>query len=1361
MLPPNPSLDVVKNHRQHYLDRKLARSPLLLFFPGAYRIDAHDLLSGVTANLPANDGLTGVSTPESLIKNLLGSRLDATINQTRPSLIKKLEKIYKAAQDSRLSTGQHTLYLGYPCVVLPGEASKTKLAPLFMFAIDLAVTSQKITIKRRLEAEDGQQSKAPMDAIFNRLLASYIEREYGVVIGKDLHEVTVNDTNVDEFVAGVFAGWTGIKNDFSFPSVSKTAERSQLKLLSNQNDDPYIADFAIFGIADFTGQAMLDDLDKIIKMMQAGTQCPAALNSIIDVAQNNVDVEGHEPSNDQAKWLVEKSDPSQEKVIWTHKVNCLTVLQGPPGTGKSQTIVNIVADALANKKTVLVVCQKRAAIEVVLKRLAAKGLGDVAVLVDDIDKDRLPVIRRLDQIEGDFNGSLSQFAERNRLSDDIQAIENNIDLAIIALNDKTGDTRHRYADAKSILKRLSMLDQPSDWTTKLKLSVVEYLKQDIDLVQLNQFVDTIQALDLRAKKLEYGKNLWSETSESLADDAVKLDEMISYTKKANLLVKEFADTQFSMQHDTKTNWVAGHPWLQNQEATFQSNSLLSNNKDREKFSKFQLWLESIKAIAAFNPNLGVDEVTKQLLNATPENRNELTAYFEQLENDVRNLREILVLRVDIKNDLILRVADNDIPHKTGNWSPDIHAMVLHKWMKDLLAQHSDGFRHAANVTSLTAQLKQRINKKRDADANNILANFDSRIDARNHLKNNNLLRLRAGSGIPKTSLRRLYGSGLQQLKQIAPLLLISPETASSMLPLIPGLFDIVVIDEASQMFVAEAIPMLFRAKQAVIAGDMMQMPPSNFFAYSDDDESYDTDDEEEAEPQQHIAADRVYPLLEAAENALPAGGHSKLRLEVHYRSARKELIDFSNHAFYEGKLIIPSGNSQLPAFMQNAIEFEDLHGEFKSGINEVEAKRIVEILKHIWSLPEDDKPTIGVIVANVKQKERINELLQNLANNDTKFAENYLSESERRVDDEDCSFFVRSIEHVQGDERDLIILGFTYSGNSRSFGPLKDKNDGRKRLNVAITRAKRGMIILNSLNVNHVSNMAEKDSHERYYVWQYLRYAKAVAQDDFKVIDSILNQLNGERLATRQQLEATDSPFEGEVKVFLESKGYYVECQIGESGFRIDLGVKLKPNSPVYLCGIECDGARYHSGWRARTNDVWRQEILESKGWSIFRVWSTDWFERLEDTQGKLLNELDGLCKSGEANTVEAKYNFIKKVVKEAEIESERQDTSLSAEIKVEAQRFNQSPYNPSLFSSDIIELGDIVTYQYLADGKIAKVKIVSGVNDLDSGMLNKNTPLAKALLEAGVGEGEELSYISPKGESRLKIVAIEKSPRE
>ncbi|MEJ1959334.1 MAG: DEAD/DEAH box helicase [Nitrosomonadales bacterium] len=280
-----------------------------------------------------------------------------------------------------------------------------------------------------------------------------------------------------------------------------------------------------------------------------------------------------------------------------------------------------------------------------------------------------------------------------------------------------------------------------------------------------------------------------------------------------------------------------------------------------------------------------------------------------------------------------------------------------------------------------------------------------------------------------------------------------------MLPLQPGLFDVVVIDEASQMFVAEAIPMLFRGKKVVIAGDNNQMPPADFFSYSEDEDENDSGDDigdNLNEDQPLVAAHGVYRLLDAAEDALSAGAHSKLRLMVHYRSSRRELIDFSNHAFYEGKLIIPSGNAALPPFMSTAIEFEEVGGSFKSGLNEVECKRIVEILRGIWAEPESSRPSVGVIVVNVKQRDRVIELLQEVSETDVKFRHALEQESERKRDGEDASFFVRSVEHVQGDERDIIIFALTYSGSSRSFGPLNSKDDGRKRLNVAITRSKHG-----------------------------------------------------------------------------------------------------------------------------------------------------------------------------------------------------------------------------------------------------------------------------------------------------------------
>lgn len=1342
------AIEVVRDHQQHYLSRKLARSPLLHFFPGAYRIDINALFEGIQANLPVTQGTTGVSSPNSLITNLLGSRLDATIHNVRPAMLKRLEKIQKAAVDSRHSTGQHTLYLGYPCVVLPGEAGKTKLAPVFLFAIDLTVTSQKITIKRLIEiGENG--SRVPADAIFNRLMADYIDREYGVSLGTGLHEIEINGANIDSEVDAIFAAGKTIRRDFKYPTASSVPDKNQLKLLDRTRDDPSISDYALLGIAEFTGQAMLDDLDKIIKMMEQGTQCPPALASIIEERDSSLNNQGIEPISDKSKWLVEKSDPSQEKVIWARQKNFLTVLQGPPGTGKSQTIVNIVADALAQKKTVLVVCQKRAAIEVVLKRLSAKGLGDIAVLVDDIDKDRLRVIRQIDQIENEFESSIFLEAERARISDEIQLIEVKIDKAIAALNDKKDGARIRYGDIKTLLKRLTFLQPSDEWTPALKNTVVQYLNGGIDQVQLDEFFKNTKELDKKAGQLSYGKNLWSETFESLADSPRELEDIINAAQTANLRSKEFSTKVVALQHDSTSHWVAAHPWLQGQNPSFQTSGLLDSKEARQHYSKFQHWLRAVSEIAVFNPNLNTGILVNSLLNDGLD-----LDYFQRLEDDSRYLRELIRLRADIQADSIWNSADIELKHKRGDWASDIYAIALHKWGRELLVQHTDGFSHAPNISSLIKQLGDRLKRKRQLDSLNILGGFRLRVATRNELKDKNLLRLRAGSGIPKTSLRNLYSKGLGELKEISPLLLVSPETASSMLPLRSGLFDVVVIDEASQMFVAEAIPMLFRGKQAVIAGDNQQMPPADFFSYSDDEEeSYEEieADESDGVMPQLIAADRVYPLLEAAENALPAGGHSRLRLEVHYRSARRELIDFSNHAFYEGKLIIPSGNAKLPSFMKTAIEFEAIEGHFTSGLNDIEAKRIVELVRNIWAMPEVVRPTVGVIVANTKQRDRVRELLQDVSDRDERLRQVYEREFERTVDGEDVSFFIRSVEHVQGDERDLIIFALTYSGDSRAFGPLNAKNDGRKRLNVAVTRSKLGMIVLSSLNISHISNLTEKGLHERYYVWQYLRYAKAVAQNDYATIESVLNQLNEQRLVLKQKSEATESPFEDEVKQFIESLGFYVECQIGESGFRIDLGIRGSQNSHVYLCGVECDGARYHSGWRARTNDVWRQEILESKGWKIIRVWSTNWFDRPEETQKELAGQLKNLRTAADSENSEIRYQFIRRPPTVSPTQANETDVS----------GHNGSPPHQQVVSNseaggDTVELGDTVIYKYLHDGKIASARIINGQSNPNAGTINALTPLAKSIL--GAAEGEEVSFLSPGGEVRLLIEAIEKS---
>jgi very-short-patch-repair endonuclease len=1358
--------EVVSDHRKHYLDRKLARSPLLHFSPGAHRIDLHELFRGIQPNLPSVDrNSNGVSDPQSLVRNLLEGRFEGAIHGVRPATIKKLERMQKAAGDSMHSTGQHTLFLGYPCIVLPVAGGKSKLAPLTLFAVQIFVSSQKLTIRRVLDSND-QGIPVASEALLNRLVGAYVKREYDVDLNGAEHRFDIKGVELEAQIQHVLSPWNAIRREFCYPQTSEVITKERLKQLEPTSNDPYIADHAILGLAEFSGQALIDDLDQIEKAFEEGLECPPALAKLVMSASTHVDHEAVEPGVESRKWLVEKSDPSQECVIWSQKTNSLVVLQGPPGTGKSQTIVNIVADALAQKKTVMVVCQKRSAIEVVHKRLSAVGLGELAVLVDDIDKDRLKVVRRIDGIEFEFSSDLLHERERTTIAKNILADEVRIDAVIEAINDRTDGTvpsRLRFGDIKALLKELRFLNPSTNWSPQLKQSVVKMMDGGFTLEDLKRSIEGFHEIDAQVHKLRYGQSTWTEVNVTLEDNQELLQDILSYCETARDLGEELASGGTPLHHDSQTSWVAEHPWLHQENSGFPVSGLLSSTNQRNEFGKFQIWIGAIRKIADTNPT--VDSAA--LSAALKAGRLDL-AFLKTLADDARELRSLLALKSSISSHTVLRVVDEHLPGERGNWTTHIHAMALHTWLRDLLKRQQDGFRDAPRISAMVAQLGAALKNKRELDALDILNSYQGRVEARNTLKNRNLLRLRAGQGRPKTSLRKLYSDGMPFLNNVVPLLLVSPETASSMLPLKAGLFDVVVFDEASQMFVAEALPMLFRAKHAVIAGDRQQMPPADFFAYSDTEDEDGNEEEIDDEFDPLVAASGVYRLLDASDNALPAASQSRLSLLVHYRSERRELIDFSNHAFYDGKLIIPAGNAAFPPFMQTAIEFENVDGQFVRGVNEIECRRIVEILRNIWLVRENLRPTVGVIVANGKQRDRVLEVLQEECDRDAKFRTAYEQEDDRSADGEDVSFFVRSVEHVQGDERDLIIFGLTYSGSSRAYGPLNARNDGRKRLNVAVTRAKRGMIVLTSLTVSHISNAGEKGSQERYYVWQYLNYARAVAANDHEGVDRVLNQLNDQRHEAKVAASATESPFEEDVKRFVESLGLHVNCQVGESGFRIDLGVRVTKDSRNYLCGLECDGARYHSSWRARTSDVWRQEILEAKGWKILRVWSTDWFENLEETKHKLAKELLRLRDAAQSKIEPTQHQFIRRATIDQAINkltATNSKSSVKTDDTVEASSapYGGAPATVQLQTKTIVqtptedeicvEVGDTVEYEYLIDGRLASAQIVRSTGDPTSGSINRDSALAKALLDAVIGEAVE--FLSPKGKINLVVRAI------
>jgi len=444
--------------------------------------------------------------------------------------------------------------------------------------------------------------------------------------------------------------------------------------------------------------------------------------------------------------------------------------------------------------------------------------------------------------------------------------------------------------------------------------------------------------------------------------------------------------------------------------------------------------------------------------------------------------------------------------------------------------------------------------------------------------------------LPLRQLIRRAGRAALGLK---PCFMMGPRSVAQYLE--PGAieFDLLVIDEASQMRPADALGAVARCKQLVVVGDSKQLAPSSFFdRISNADE--DDDDQFEATVSESIL-DAVAPVF------------ARRQLRWHYRSRHPSLIAFSNLHFYENRLMLfPS-----PHFSGEALGIRFQYhrdGVFEGQVNLVEAQALVARVVEL--ILRDRSVSLGVATMNAKQRDLIERLLEEEAKNDASFAEAW---EVNRLEDE--PLFVKNLENVQGDEREIMIISCTYGRSQPSgrvmqrFGPINSA-DGGRRLNVLFTRSRTRMEIFSSMLPSDII-IGEKSSDGVKALRGMLRYAETGV---------IEGTISGGR--------EPDSDFEIAVARLLEFHGYEVECQIGVAGFFIDLGVKHPHRDGEYILGIECDGAAYHSSKSARDRDRIREEILEGMGWTIERIWSTDWFTDPEKALQPVLEELARQVKS-------------------------------------------------------------------------------------------------------------------------------------
>jgi very-short-patch-repair endonuclease len=584
------------------------------------------------------------------------------------------------------------------------------------------------------------------------------------------------------------------------------------------------------------------------------------------------------------------------------------------------------------------------------------------------------------------------------------------------------------------------------------------------------------------------------------------------------------------------------------------------------------------------------------------------------------------LRQRIERDNLLRELWEQLLGYFDRWEQLVEAAVLRRWQSS--REQEFLLPPSVSIEKSRKDLSSQLQKKQIFNVETIRDQYGARFSPRSRLDEGLLTRLRSSTLVQRTELRDLFEQGFDSFHYLYPVLLTNPDTACTILPLKPELYDLLIMDEASQVYMADAIPLLYRANKVVISGDQRQMPPSDYFmqgvadGFADEEEESETDEDDGSMPLANkdrlVPAEGEYCLLDAAVFAVQADRNANRYLRIHYRSDFAELINFSNHAFYENRLFAPPGNQEPLPCCPTPIVLKQVGGAFNKGENKMEALAVLEVLKATLKL--ENPPSIGIIAFNVKQRDLIDEVLFEEGKNDDNFRqllENAKQQSGPEGDDQ--SLFVRSVEHVQGDERELIIFSTTYDAGTRSFGPLSILEKGQRRLNVAVTRAKKGVILLSSLDIDRISNENEKGLRERYYLWKYLRYAQAINNQNMEEAEAILVSLSGHAITSTRQ--AAESPFEDEVADFLASH-YHVDYQIGVGGFRIDLGIKVQKEDTRYLVGIECDGRRWHSSWSARMNDVWRQKVLEAKGWRIERVWSTDWYNDGENTRQDLLSRI-------------------------------------------------------------------------------------------------------------------------------------------
>ena len=943
---------------------------------------------------------------------------------------------------------------------------------------------------------------------------------------------------------------------------------------------------------------------------------------------------------DERIYTINDLDYAQESAIQKLNESGNLVIYGPPGTGKSQTIVNIISDALCKNKKVLVVSQKKAALDVVFNRL--KTLNSKCMFITDAEKNKVAFYERCNQMHQavmNSGKSLETRADFDLVEENIKKEEKELQIISDTLFTKTpfglslqemytnsakiGKRSYDYVLYKLMLKNKDLMamdykklsstlrlirdkNKASLYYRYIELKknnpLIDHIKKDVEVHVINQLKTYLKEIIARnivpfdTAKHPHARQLMIYMVENGVEN---IDDM-------KPLIKMISEVENKKLH-TALNWskvlFPAYPFVKhkmNKKEVELTESFKSTMEDIENYiSNYSLinkvldrkgYLMTIDNLIngnsiflrlllnALEDYLEIRDVNVSLQGLTEEEKVILNFAYENSKN-ARQYREI------VDKILEIRVYHEAIKYEEIN--------------KDKLSKIID----FENVRNRILSLKK---DEKQISMNICLGKFkDEYIEYynTNSESKNYLYQITKQQGLlPIRKMMDLYNDFLLKL---FPCWLLSPESVSTIFPLKKEMFDIILFDEASQVFIENTLPAIYRGKAIVVAGDSKQLRPTATFVkrYMGND----SDDELDLATQ---AALEVESLLDLATSRF-----TSTNLTYHYRSKNEELIDFSNYAFYDGKLQIAPNISKNVG--NKPIERIKVNGKWLGRRNEAEADAVVALLKKLIK-NKKNKSSIGIITFNTEQENAIEDAIDEECQKDSAFRDAFIREQNRKENNEDTSIFIKNLENVQGDERDIIIFSIGYARNEYGkvvahFGPLSVEG-GENRLNVAITRAKEKIYVITSIEPEELVVEGTKNAGPKIFK-SYLKYVRAVSNKKNKETQFILDSFKPSLPQT--QTDEVVNQLEYEIKEALVKLGYSVETNLGNTDYKLSLAVYDKTKDR-YLLGIECDYAAFKSSDSILERDVYRNKFLESRGWSIMRVWSRDWWMNKE----KVINSI-------------------------------------------------------------------------------------------------------------------------------------------